>query len=138
MGRLLAIDYGKKRTGLAATDPMKLIASPLEAVDTEKLWSFLKQYVPDEKVEAIIVGVPTDHKGEDTDITAECRKLMRELETFFPDVEVFSMDESFTSKMARESMVASGAKKKKRSVKKNVDKVSAALILQSFMEYKNY
>jgi len=138
MGRILSIDYGKKRTGLAVTDPSKIIATPLHAVDTKDLYSFIEDYLKKENVETIVVGMPTNHHGEDTDMTFACRSLIKKLAEKYPDVEVKEWDESFTSRMAVQSMVSSGARKKKRSDKKNIDKVSATIILQSFMERSTF
>lgn len=134
MGRILAIDYGKVRTGLAVTDPLKIIATALETVNSRELLSFLKQYTLREPVETFILGLPVSLRNEDTPTTAMVREFGQTLEQTFPDIPVRYVDERFTSKMALDSMIASGTKKKDRQNKGNTDKVSAVIILQSFMQ----
>jgi len=136
MGRILAIDLGKKRTGLAVTDPLKLIASPLDYVATSELTGFLKTYLEKEQVDTIVVGMPRKQDNTDSEMTAPARELAKKLATLFPEVNILTHDERFTSKMALHSMLESGMKKKDRRVKGNVDKISAAIILQSFLETK--
>ena len=134
MGRVLAIDYGKKRTGLAVTDPLKLIANPLTTIATGELFSYLNQYIQEEVVDALVIGFPTKLDSSDTDTTQSVRKLMIELETRFPSLPVHPVDERFTSKIALDAMIRGGMKKKERRKKENVDKISAVLILQSFLD----
>lgn len=134
MGRILAIDLGKKRTGLAVTDPLKIIASPLDYVSTNELTTYLKSYLQKEHVEAIVVGMPSRHDNSDSEMTVPAKNLAKKLTTLFPEVDIFTHDERFTSKMALHSMLESGMKKKDRRVKGNVDKISAAIILQSFLD----
>ncbi len=134
MARILAIDYGMKRTGLAVTDPSQIIATALETVPTEKLINFLKDYCQREPVDQLVVGFPRRLNNTDTDMTPEVRKLVTVLEKAFPGKPVTLIDERFTSTMARQAMIAGGMKKKDRRDKGNVDKISATLILQSFME----
>ncbi|MGA0557596.1 Holliday junction resolvase RuvX [Larkinella sp. VNQ87] len=136
MPRLLAIDYGTKRTGLAVTDPLQLIATALETVPTHQLLDYLKRYVSDEPVEAFVVGLPTRLDGTDTDNTPRVRAFVEKLKTAFPAISVQWHDERFTSSMALQAMIAGGTKKKDRREKGNIDKVSAVIILQSFMESK--
>lgn len=136
MARLLSIDYGAKRTGLAVTDPLQLIASALEMVPSHEVLKFLKAYVVREPVEAFIVGLPKGLDGADTDNTPRVRKFVTHLQNAFPDVPVYWHDERFTSVMALQAMIANGSTKKDRRVKGNIDKVSAAIILQSYMESK--
>lgn len=136
MGRILAIDYGKKRTGLAATDPLKIIATPLDTVPTESLIPFLEHYVKTEQVEKIVVGMPRKFDNTETHATKGAVKLIERLKKKFPQIQVFEEDEKFTSKIAMQAMIEGGMKKKDRRKKENVDKVSATLILQSFMESK--
>jgi len=131
--RILAIDYGAKRTGLAVTDPLKIIASALETVPSEKLIDYLKKYTQSEEVEAFVVGMPKSLDGTDTHGTVYVNKLIEELKIHFPVMPVHLVDERFTSKMAVQTMIAGGMKKKDRQVKGNVDKISAVIILQSFM-----
>lgn len=134
MGRILAIDYGLKRTGIAVTDPQKIIASPLETVRTHALWGFLQNYFNKEEVEAVVIGVPKDLRGRDTDATAAVNKFIVKFEEKYPDLPLHQIDERFTSKMAFDAMIAGGMSKKERRKKENVDKISASIILQSFME----
>lgn len=133
MPRILAIDYGAKRTGLAVTDPLKIIASALETVPSETLIDYLKKYTLAEEVEALVVGMPKSLDGTDTHGTVYVNKLIEELKIHFPAMPVHLVDERFTSKMAVQTMIAGGMKKKDRQVKGNVDKISAVIILQSFM-----
>jgi len=134
MPRILAIDYGAKRTGLAVTDPNKIIASALETVPTEKLLEFLKKYAQIEPIEAFVVGMPKNLDGTSTDGTAYVERFIVELKTAFTEIPVHLHDERFTSKMAVQTMIAGGMKKKDRQIKGNIDKISAVIILQSFME----
>ena len=134
MARILAIDYGIKRTGLAVTDPLKIIASPLETVPTDRLIVFLKSYLESQDVDALVLGYPTDLKNEDTHVTSRVREFKLQLEKKFPDKPVHLHDEKFTSKLAFEAMIAGGMKKKDRRQKGNVDKISATIILQSYLE----
>lgn len=134
MPRILAIDYGKKRTGLAVTDPMKIIASGLATVATDDLWKFLKEYVLREPVELFVLGEPRNLDGRETDATPlvlECRRL---LEKYFPGIPVVLMDERFTSRLAFQSMIDSGLKKKQRRDKALIDEVSATILLQNYLQ----
>lgn len=133
MPRILAIDYGAKRTGLAVSDPLKIIASALETVPSDMLITYLKKYTASEEVEAFVVGMPKNLDGSDTDGTLYVKRLLEELKTNFPDVPIHLQDERFTSKMAVQTMIAGGMKKKDRQVKGNIDKISAVIILQGFM-----
>ncbi len=134
MGRILAIDYGKVRTGLAVTDPLKIIATALDTVPTTGLIAYLKQYVLHEPVETFVVGLPLSLKSEDTPTTTMVRAFGDLLGTTFPDIPVRYADERFTSKMALDSLIASGTKKKDRRQKGNTDKISAVIILQGYMD----
>ncbi|RFS17483.1 Holliday junction resolvase RuvX [Emticicia sp. C21] len=133
MPRILAIDYGAKRTGLAVSDPLKIIASALETVPSETLIAYLKKYTQSEEVEAFVVGMPKNLDGSDTHGTSYVNRLLEELKAHFPNIPVHLQDERFTSKIAVQTMVAGGMKKKDRQVKGNVDKISAVIILQGFM-----
>lgn len=133
MPRILAIDYGAKRTGLAVSDPLKIIASALETVPSQTLIDYLKKYTQSEEVEAFVVGMPKSLDGTDTHGTVYVNRLIEELKIHFPAMPVHLVDERFTSKMAVQTMIAGGMKKKDRQVKGNVDKISAVIILQSFM-----
>ncbi|HNP20399.1 MAG TPA: Holliday junction resolvase RuvX [Fulvivirga sp.] len=134
MGRILAIDYGTKRTGLAVTDPLKIIASPLETVPTKSLLTYLGAYVSKETVETIVIGMPKNLQNNDTHSTDQVRKFILALKKTFPDTPVKEVDERFTSKMAFQTMIDGGLKKKARQDKSTVDKLSATIILQSYME----
>jgi len=134
MPRLLAIDYGAKRTGIAVTDPLQIIATALETVRTHDLLEFLKKYCQSENIEAFIVGMPRRLDNTDTDNTPRVVAFVKLLKKNFPEIAVHEHDERFTSSMALQSMIASGAKKSDRREKGNIDKISATIILQSYME----
>ncbi len=135
MARVLAIDLGIKRTGLAVTDPLKITANPLETIETEKLLTYLQAYCAKEEVEALVLGHPTRLNGQDNEMTPKVLKLKEDLEKTFPNKKIVLIDERFTSKMAMQTMIAMGSKKKDRKEKAgNLDKVSAAIILQSYLE----
>lgn len=135
MGRVLAIDYGKKRTGIAVSDPLRIIATPLETVATHELLAYLKTYVQKESVDEFVIGMPKTLLNEDSEIAPLVRKFVDALRKTFPEKPVHEADERFTSAMAQRALIEGGMKKKDRQVKGNVDKVSAAIILQSFMNY---
>jgi putative Holliday junction resolvase len=134
MGRIIAIDFGLKRTGIAVTDPLQIIGSPLETIPTSNLFNWLTSYFANESVERIVIGMPSKLDLTDTHITQDVKRLIEKLKTSFPDIPITEIDERFTSKMALQSMVLGGMKKKDRKKKENVDKISAALILQSFLD----
>lgn len=135
MPRVLAIDLGTKRTGLAVTDPLKITANPLETIETTLLMNYLRSYCAREEVEALVLGHPIRMNGQDNEMTPKVMKLKEELEKAFPEKKVVLIDERFTSKLAMQSMIAMGSKKKDRKEKAgNLDKVSAAIILQSYLE----
>ena len=134
MGRILAIDYGGKRTGIAVTDPLQLIATSLEMVRSHELIAFLKQYLQKETVDAFVVGMPKKLDNTDTNGTLLVNRFLVQLKKEFAEMPIHLIDERFTSKMAMDTMIAGGMKKKDRRVKGNVDKISAVIILQSYME----
>lgn len=136
VARVLAIDYGSKRTGIAVTDPLKLIASPLETVPTANLLDFLEQYLQSEAVELIVVGEPLHADGQPTTIHPHVIGLVRKLRKAYPEVHVELHDEGFSSADAKKAILQSGTRKKKRRDKSLVDKVSAALILSDYLESK--
>lgn len=136
MGRILAIDYGKKRTGLAVSDPLQLIASGLTTVLTHDLIPYLKKYFAQETVSEIIIGEPKGLDGNATDATALVTECIRILQKNFPDMPVKKIDERFTSKIAFRSMIDSGLKKKDRQNKALVDEISATVLLQEYLQYK--
>ena len=133
MGRIIAVDYGTKRSGLAVTDPLKIIAGPLTALPSSEIMDFLKKYTEKEATEALVVGMPLKPDGSDTDATPAVRVFVRQLQKLFPQIPVHLHDERFTSKMALDAMIEGGTSKKYRRNKFNTDKVSAVLILQSFL-----
>ena len=135
MARIIAIDYGKKRTGLAVTDPMKIIASGLATIDTEQLVWYLKQYFAKEAVERILLGHPKRLDGSDNEITAKVEKVFGQLQKLFPGIPVQLVDERFTSKMAFQTMIDSGLKKKDRQNKALIDEISATILLQGYLEH---
>lgn len=137
MGRILAIDYGKKRTGLAVTDSLRIIATALETVDSSSLLNYLKTYTQKETVDEFVIGMPKTLKNEDSENAPVVRKFIVELKNIFPDKPVHEVDERFTTSMAQQAMIIGGMKKKDRQVKGNADKISAVIILQSFMESRN-
>jgi putative Holliday junction resolvase len=134
MGRIVAIDFGLKRTGLAMTDEMNIIASPLTTVESKNLMSFLKTLTEKNKIDTLVLGEPKRLNNEDTHITENVRLLKTALEKEFPALKIEMMDERFTSKMAFQSMIDSGMKKKQRQEKGTIDMISAAIILQSYLE----
>lgn len=136
MARILAIDFGLRRTGLAVTDPMQIIASPFQAVESGNLISFLESYFMKEEVELIVVGDPKNLDGTANPLSQQVHKLVRELEKKFPEKKVVMVDERFTSKMAQQSIIQSGLKKKDRREKSLTDIVSAALILQHYLDLR--
>lgn len=134
MGRVLAIDYGKKRTGLAITDPLRIIATALETVESENVLSFLKSYTTKETVDEFVIGMPKTLQNSDSEMAVHVRKFIVELRNTFPARPIHEVDERFTSSIAQRTMIEGGMSKKNRQVKSNVDKISATLILQSFLE----
>lgn len=133
MGRILAIDFGIKRTGIAVTDEMQIIASGLTTVDTKTLLSFLKDYVDTENVEKFVVGLPKQMDNTASESEVDIQKFLLKLEKSLPQIPVERVDERFTSKMAFQTMIDSGLKKKQRQNKALVDEISATLILQSYL-----
>ncbi len=136
MARILAIDYGAKRTGIAVTDPLQIIATGLTTVATPELLDFLQNYLAIETVEKIVVGEPKHLDGTPTDIALRIEKLKAKLKELFPHIEVVSQDERFTSAEAKSIILTSGVKKKKRRDKALVDKISAVLILQDYLGHR--
>ncbi|MCO6494162.1 MAG: Holliday junction resolvase RuvX [Bacteroidetes bacterium] len=134
MPRILSIDYGLKRVGIAVTDPLKIIAKPLETIDNHKIFDFLKSYLQKEEVELIVVGDPRSESGELQQMQIEVKQFVNKLKQIFPNIPVVFEDERYTSRMAQQSLIDFGVKKSKRKDKKILDTVSAALILQSYLE----
>jgi putative Holliday junction resolvase len=134
MPRLLAIDYGTKRCGIAVSDPLQIIANGLTTVHSKDLLAFLDDYFKKEEVEIIVVGEPKRMNGAPTDATIHVESFVKQLAKKFPDKKIARVDERFTSKMAVRTMIDSGLKKKDRQNKELVDEISATIILQSYME----
>jgi putative holliday junction resolvase len=136
MGRIMAIDYGTKRTGLAVTDPLRIIATALNTVETATVFTFLSGYFEKEPVDEIVVGMPRTLRNEDSQTAPAVRLFAEELKKKFPDKPIHFVDERFTSSIAKQTMIDGGMKKKDRRDKNNVDKISAVLILQTWMQGK--
>lgn len=138
MARILAIDYGTKRTGIAVTDPLQIIANGLDTLPTEQVFDFLKKYIAEEPVETIVVGEPMYPDGNPAQIAPQVQAFVKQLRELFPTLKVLMQDERFTSEDAKKIILQSGAKKKKRQDKALVDKISAVLILQEYLEKTRY
>lgn len=134
MSRILSIDYGKRRTGLAVTDPLQIIAGGLCTVDTPQLMAYLTQYMQREEVERIVIGLPTQPNGQPSENQARVREFTGRLKKAFPELDVVFWDERFTSVLAHQTMLESGISRKRRQDKALVDEISATIILQSYME----
>ncbi len=137
MARIIAIDYGKKRTGIAVTDPLQIIATGLTTVDSENMITFLKKYLASEDVEEIVIGVPTNWDESETHGTKPALKAIERIRKTFPLLKITEVDERFTSKMAKNAMIEMGMKKKDRRDKKNVDEIAATIILQEYLQSKS-
>ncbi len=134
MGRLLAIDYGTKRTGLAVSDPLGIIAQPLKGIPSHELIEFLEKYFASESVDKVIVGWPTNDDGSPTNNTPNVEAFLNRFRKVFPNMQVVLQDEWGSSKRAMEGLILSGTKKKNRRKKLNVDQASAVIILQDYMQ----
>lgn len=137
MGRILAIDYGTKRTGIAITDELQIIASGLTTVDTKDLISFLKDYIEKEKVELFVLGEPKQLNNSASESEQAILKFIEKLQKHLPKIPLVRVDERFTSKMAFQTMIDSGLKKKQRQNKALIDEISATIILQSYLYNKS-
>ena len=133
MARILCIDYGGKRTGLAVTDPLQIIASALTTIDTKELLAYLKKYIQQEPVELILIGEPKNWDESDTHATPLVAAFVKKLQKELPAIPVTMVDERYTSRMATMAMVEMGMKKKDRRVKGNVDKIAATIMLQEYL-----
>ncbi|RXK80548.1 Holliday junction resolvase RuvX [Filimonas effusa] len=133
MGRILCIDYGGKRTGIAVSDPLRIIATSLTTVETKQLFPFLKQYFQQEQVDLVLVGEPKNWDESDTHATPLVNAFVNKFKKDFPAMPVTMVDERYTSKMASQAMVEMGMKKKDRQVKGNVDQIAATIMLQEYM-----
>lgn len=137
MARILAIDYGGRRTGLAVTDPLKIIATGLETIDSKELIAWLKGYFAKEEVELIIIGLPKNWDESDTHGTPLVEAAIKKIRKEFPSMPLKTVDERYTSKMAKDAMLEMGMKKKDRRDKKNVDLIAATIILQEYLQATN-
>jgi len=136
MGRILAIDYGGKRTGLAVTDPLQIIATGLETIATKDIFKFLLEYCKNEEVEAFVIGESKHLDNTKTKIALEIDIFAKKINSLFPKKTIHWIDERFTSKIAKQSMIMTEMKKKKRRQKEIIDEISATIILQSYMNTK--
>ena len=133
MARILSIDYGGKRTGLAVTDPLQIIATGLETIESKELISWLKNYLSKEEVELIIIGLPKNWDESDTHGTPLVEAAIKKIQKEFPAMPLKTVDERYSSKMAKDAMLEMGMKTKDRRDKKNVDLIAATIILQEYM-----
>lgn len=138
MGRILAIDYGKKRCGIAVTDPMQIIANGLTTVDTPRLIEFIKTYLASEQVDRIVVGYPTTVRGEESESMRYIRPGINRLRNAIPQIPLEFSDERFTSVLAHKAMIAGGMKKMARRDKAVVDEISASIILNDYLENRRF
>src|SRR5947207_14964420 len=130
MARIMAIDYGSKRTGIAVTDPLQIIASALTTIESARIFSFLREYLKKETVELILIGDPRNLDGSPTDLTAEVQRIVTILQKNFPAIPLKTVDERYSSVMASREMVKMGMKKNRRREKGTVDQIAATLMLQ--------
>ena len=138
LDRIMAIDYGVKRTGIAVTDPMKIIASGLQTVATHQIFDFLKDYFQKENVSEIVVGYPRKLNNQPSESVKYINPFIKKLERIYPGKKIVLVDERFTSKIAFQSMIEAGLKKKQRQKKELIDQISAALILQGYLESRKF
>ncbi len=134
MGRILALDYGTKRVGIAVTDPLQIIANNLTTISEKDVWTFLNDYFKKEKVEKLVIGYPIQTTGEGSDSLRVINPFIRKFIKMFPDIPIEQVDERYTSKIAHRSMIEGGMKKKDRKNKSNVDAISATIILQGYLD----
>lgn len=136
MGRIVALDFGQKRTGIAATDPLQMIANSITTIPSSEVISFLLSYSAREKVDSFVVGYPRQMNNTPSESVKYIDPFIALLRKAFPGKEIYLMDERFTSKMAVQTMIAGGVKKKDRQNKALIDAISATIILQSYLEYR--
>ncbi len=137
MGRILGIDYGKKRVGLAVTDPLQIFASPLNTISAHDIDNFIAEYMTSEQVDAFVIGYPVQMNNEPSESVKYVDPFIRKLKKRFPGVPVHMVDERFTSQMAFRTMIDGGLKKKERQNKMIIDMISASIILQSFLDSRS-
>jgi putative holliday junction resolvase len=135
MARIICIDYGGKRTGIAVTDPLQIIATGLETIESKELIPYLKKYFAAEPVELILIGMPKNWDDTDTHGTPLVEAAIKKLQKEFPNMPIKTVDERYTSKMAKDAMIEMGMKKKDRRVKGNVDVIAATIMLQEYMQH---
>jgi putative Holliday junction resolvase len=135
LGRILSIEYGGKRTGLAATDPLKIIATGLCTVETPRLLAFLKDYFSKEQVELVIIGMPVNWDDSATHATPLVQKFIKDFQKNFPSIPIKEVDERFTSKLASQAMLQMGLKKKQRQNKAMIDEIAATIMLQEYLQH---
>ncbi len=138
MARILSIDYGRKRVGLAVTDSQQIIATRLTTIPTHTIWDFLNEYFQKEKVEIVVVGYPKQLNNEASEAVRYINPFLKKFQIEYPNMKLEILDERFTSKMAFQTMIDGGLKKQKRQDKALIDGISATIILQSFLEQKRY
>ena len=134
MGRILAIDYGKKRTGLAVTDMLRITANPLITIETKQLMTWLKDYFAKENVDEVVVGYPKQMNGEDSESMQYIRVFLAQFEQTFPSIPIKLYDERFTSVLAHQAMIDGGMKRSQRQNKMMVDKIAACIILEGYLD----
>ncbi len=137
MGRILAIDYGTKRIGLAVTDPLQIFASPLRTISPAEFDNFIDEYLKTEDVEAFIIGYPVQMNNKPSEVVRHINPFIRKLDKKFPEKKIHLVDERFTSQMALQTMIDGGVKKRDRLDKSMIDKISASIILQSFLDKRS-
>ena len=137
MGRIMAFDYGRKRVGVAVTDENRIIATALETVHSKDIFSFVKKYINEEKVDCFVVGEPKQMNNEPSESVKYIEPFVKKLKKEFPEILLERYDERFTSKIAFQTMIDAGLKKKERRNKETIDKISAVIILQSYMEFSD-
>ncbi len=134
MGRLMSIDFGQKRVGIAVTDPLQIIANGLDTIPSAKIWDFLNEYLTKEQIDCFIVGYPKKLNNEDSESIKFIDPFIKKLKKTYPSIKVELFDERFTSKIAFQTMIDGGLKKKQRQNKALIDKISATIILQNYLD----
>jgi len=137
LGRILAIDYGRKRVGLAVSDPMQMIANSLTTIHVKDIWDFLSDYLQKEAVDCIVVGYPKQMNNQASEAVRYINPFLKRLQKLYPEMNIQLVDERFTSKMAHQTMIDAGLKKKARQNKALVDTISANIILQSYLQQRS-
>lgn len=137
MGRIIGIDYGKKRIGLAVTDPLQMFASPLNTVSPAEFQIFINEYLKKEVIDAFVIGYPVQMNNQASESVRDINPFIKNIKKTFPGILIHLVDERFTSKIAMQTMIAGGVKKKERQNKSMIDKISASIILQSFIDSRS-